>query len=94
MASFAPISDPEIRASALRFWLAVCQRAYSDDAEQRDDLAREAMLALLDLQRKATARGLPWKKVTEALAGFLLQGFEVYGLGFEAGYAGARHGPQ
>ena len=88
----APLSDPEIRAGALRFSLAVS--AYSDDAEERDDLARQATLALRDLQRKATSRGLSLKKVTEALAGFLLQSWAVYRLGFEAGCAGARHGPQ
>ena len=90
------LSDPTMRASALHYCLAICKIAYSaaDDDEQRDELAREAELALLDLERQAAARGLPWEKVTDALGILFLQSLEIYGLGYEVGYARASHGLQ
>jgi hypothetical protein len=90
VADLSPLSDPEIRADALRFCLAICEIAYSDDAEERDELAREAELAHLDLERLAAARELS----CDALGIFFLRSLEIYRLGIEAGIAMTHHGPQ
>jgi hypothetical protein len=90
----SPLSDPEIRDGALRFCLALCRRVDSDDAEERDELAREIDLAVLDLQRKVAAHGFSWDEIADPLADLLLLIFSAYRLGIEAGIAIARHGPK
>ena len=94
MTDLSPLSDPEIRAGALRFCSALCQRVNSNDAEERDELARELDLAVLDLQCKVTARGLSWDEIADPLAVVLLEYFSGFRIGVEAGRARARHGVQ
>ena len=54
------------------FCLALCRRVNSDNAEERDDLAREIDLAVLDLQRKIAAHGFSWDEIADPLTDFLL----------------------
>jgi hypothetical protein len=93
VADLSPLSDPEIRAGALRFCLALCRCVEGDDAE-RDELARELDLAVFDLQRKVAAHGFSWDEFAHPLAGFLIGVFRNFRLGIEAGIARATHGLQ